>query len=195
MKKVLNTPRLFLGLLILIQFSVPLSMIMGRERILERGEVYRFVTQPIDPIDPFQGRYVVINPQQNFIAGSKAEQSHLTPKQKGYALISTDSEGFAYFSSWTTVRPAEDDYLQTKIIGSSLTRENGNRIHRGMTIQVPFNRFYMDEMKAPAAEKLVADASRIGECWVQVRVYEGQAVIENVFVDGMEISELVDREN
>lgn len=193
MKELLQSRRWILGLCVIVQFAVPLGMIQGRERVLSQGEVFRFITQPIDPIDPFQGRYVSLRIDRDFIPGTETELQELDRRQPVFARIATDADGFAYFSSWTLERPKQGAYLQTRITGISRTWQDQEPIRRGMSIEVPFTRFYMDELKAPAAERQVAVASRNEQCWVQVRVLEGSALIENVFVNGVEIAAWVER--
>ena len=41
-----------------VQIAAPASMILRRERALDRGERFLFRTAPVDPYDAFRGRYV-----------------------------------------------------------------------------------------------------------------------------------------
>ena len=45
-------------LLVLVQLFVPANMILEQEDILKNGTPYKFKTAPIDPYDPFRGKYV-----------------------------------------------------------------------------------------------------------------------------------------
>ena len=53
-------------LLALIQWVLPARMIWEREEVLQIGKEFKFIVEPIDPEDPFKGRYINLN----FKAGS-----------------------------------------------------------------------------------------------------------------------------
>ena len=55
------TRRISVILLVLVcavQLAVPVAMIARREIALRQGESFRFRCAPVDPVDPFRGRYV-----------------------------------------------------------------------------------------------------------------------------------------
>ena len=41
------------------QLFIPTQMILNQETILKTGKPYRFKTQPVDPSDPFKGKYII----------------------------------------------------------------------------------------------------------------------------------------
>ena len=47
----------------LVQLFVPANMILNEETILKSGTVYKFKTRPVDPNDPFKGKYINLNYQ------------------------------------------------------------------------------------------------------------------------------------
>jgi len=51
----------------------------------------------------------------------------------------------------------------------------------------------MDEVKAPRAERLVWEATRGTHCWAEVRVLNGKAAIEEVFVEGQSLQNLAEK--
>ena len=176
-------PLIFLGALITVQFAVPLSMIRSRENILRNGELFRFKTRPIDPADPFQGRYVRLG-IDGTIKNQTDQSTPLNSRPIVYATIESDTEGFAHFSAWSLEKPEGGNHLKTRI------RYFGNR---EITIKIPFDRYYMDEAKAPRAERLVWEGTRGTNCWVEVRVLDGKAAIEEVFVEGLPLRDLAER--
>lgn len=192
MKATSSIRRLLLGILVASQLAVPLIMIRGREIILREGEVFRFITEPIDPIDAFRGRFIRLGIKDNYIRGTPADFEDLDPQQPIFATISTNTDGFAFFSEWSDSPSASAPYLKTKTLGEARIQKDEIWVYSGVRIHVPFDRFYMDEVKAPAAEKLVAQPNDDEQCWVQVRVLNGKAAIENVFVNGQAISEFVE---
>lgn len=181
-----------LGILILVQLAIPFAMIQGKEKILREGERFRFKTQPIDPADPFQGRYVRLNFEENFIPSPEERKSELRYKEPIYALIEVDQDGFAHFTGWSKNVPENGAFLKSRRLWEKYSRETdtAQRHYEGFFIKLPFDRFYMDETKAPRAENMVRDATRTTNCWAEVRILEGKAVLEDVMVGGQSIREL-----
>ena len=60
-------------------------------------------------------------------------------------------------------------------------------------LELPFERFYMEEELAPEAERVVRERSRGGQrdAYIAVRVRSGSAVIEDLFVGGKPIREFL----
>ncbi len=185
-------PLTILGVLILVQFAIPFTMIQGREKVLREGELFRFITRPIDPADPFQGRYVRLGIQNDYVTRDKNKTHNIKTRTPVYAIVETNSAGFAYFSELTLGAPRDRAYLKTRYRGPRNRWAEGARasIFLGDRIDIPFDRFYMDEAKAPRAEKLAREATRNTNCWVEVRILNGKAVIEDVFAGGQSLRDL-----
>lgn len=175
---------IILGILIAAQFAVPFSMIQSRENILRNGDLFKFKTRPIDPADPFQGRYVRLAIDA-YIKNRDDQPTPINARPKVYASIEPDVDGFAHFSEWSLEKPKGTKYLRT-------------RIHyfpnNGIDIDIPFDRYYMDEAKAPRAEQLARESTRSTNCWVAVRILNGKAVIEDVFAEGQSLRILAEEE-
>jgi hypothetical protein len=167
---------LTLGIAVALQLLVPTSMILKHERILRTGEIYRFKTRPIDPADPFQGRYVRLGFENNFISNTNKNETKPEYKERVFVTLSTDADGFCQMESWSRIKPTTGSFLKLTYLG------------RGFAL--PFNRFYMEESKAPHAETLVREGTRNTNCWATVRILNGAALIENVYVAGTPIREL-----
>jgi uncharacterized membrane-anchored protein len=189
MKKMYLT---LLGLLICMQLAVPFKMIRGQEKILREGKLFRFITQPIDPADPFQGRYVRLDIKNDFVPCEKADGHNLQHGEPIYALLKTDDDGFARFSNWSREQPAEGDFLKTRYrYENRMWQSDSNTwITNGIGIDIQFDRFYMDEAKAPHAEKLVQESPRKTNCWVNVRILDGKAAVEDVVAGGKSLRDL-----
>ncbi len=185
---------ILLVILICAQLAVPFTMTRGREKILRDGECYRFKTRPIDPADPFQGRFVRLGFQNDYIPCPEDHKPDLRYKESVYLILQIDSDGFATPAEWSREKPAKNNYLKTHYAGirRDWNRDTRKRTHRGLRFAYPFNRFYMDEVKAPRAEKLAAEAARdnTSDCWASVRILNGKAVIEDLFIEGKSIREL-----
>lgn len=179
-------------LLIAVQLAVPFSMIQKKESILRNGEVFRFKTRPIDPADPFQGRYVRLWFQDDYIPWMKDHEHDLKRNEPIFAIIEVDNDGFVYFTDWSRERPATGHYLKTRYTGARRDWNSQNRTsdYRGLRVALEFNRFYMDEAKAPRAEKLAREATRNTNCWASVRIFEGEPALEDVFAEGQSLRDL-----
>lgn len=180
--------RMALGLflcLALVQLAVPASMIVRRELTLHYGRQYRFQTAPVDPYDPFRGRYVALNLQAS--TALPLPDIPLTPGQRVYAILTEDTEGFATIASLSLTPPGSDTYFQT-----SVNYVSGDRVQ----IDLPFDRYYTDEHLAPAAEHAYWQHSRrqTHETYITVRIKDGLAVLEELYIAGKPLREFLQQE-
>ena len=179
---------LFIFLLVaLVQLIVPVKMIMDKENVLSTGTEYKFRTEPIDPNDPFRGKYIVLNFDANSFEVQNDSFWHTD--EPVYVLLGTDSAGFAKITDLIKQPPLNEkpDYVKAKI-----RYAYDNRV----TIDYVFNKFYMEETKAPEAENIYRSANRdtAQEVYALVNVKEGDAVIKDVMINGVSISKTI-REN
>lgn len=94
-----------------------------------------------------------------------------------------EPDASAFFSSASTEPPPEGDWLTSTV--KYVT-------HTGRTavIEVPFDRYYMEDSLAPAAEQAVQDrAGQTSRVAVAVRVLRGKAVIEQLLIEGVPIED------
>ena len=172
---------LFFGL-ILLQIVVPVSMIAKRESILKDGVSFRFKTAPVDPYDAFRGRYVALGVEANKVA--KPQGVDLRRGQKVYAHIVVDENGFAKISQITTQKPKGLPFLIAKV---SYPSENE------VFLSLPIDRYYMEEKAAPRAEQVYRKHSVRDkqDAYVIVRVKDGFAVIEGLYIGGQRIEDVL----
>ena len=184
---------LLMLLLVALQFAVPTHMIKSREKVLSKGELFRFKTQPIDPADPFQGRYVQLGFQQTIIPISDGAKEELMYNEPVYVMIEEDDQGFARFTSWSREQPLSGSYLKTRYQYEAREWDGEARIHvtTGYRVDIPFDRFYMDEKKAPVAERLVRGRETSTNCWADVRILNGKAVLEDLKLNGVSMRDAV----
>ena len=166
----------------LLQLAAPAGMILSRERTLAQGEAFKFRTAPVDPYDAFRGRYVSLRIENAEAAWPQAKAAAYG--QTVYATIETGDDGFARFGAAFPSRPKDKPYLKVQ---AGVADDKG-----GISLELPFDRFYMEEGKAPAAEKAYQEHNRRGaqDAYVVLRVLDGAGVIENLFVGGMPIAEV-----
>lgn len=180
---------------IVAQLAVLGTLIRSRELVLRDGEAFRFKTRPIDPADPFQGRYVSLGFDNNFVSAANGETSAARFRETVYVRIEADPDGFARFSGWSLKKPASGAFLKTRCKGERSRWDSTGRQSEspGIWIDIPFNRYYMDEAKAPRAEAVVRDAARGSNCWAVVRILNGRAVVEDVIAKGQSLRDIAAR--
>ena len=171
-------------LLAIIQLAVPTAMIAKRELTLRRGKVFKFSTAPIDPYDAFRGRYVRLNFAEAEVAlpvGLELER-----KQVIYAHLKKDKDGFAEIDKLTLSAPKQESYIKVKVAYI-------NRRQDEMRLDLPFDRYYLEEEVAKAAEKHYQQLTRKQQLasYVTVRVNDGFAVLEELYLDGQPILEYI----
>lgn len=173
------------------QWAVPVYLVQRGQTTLAQGTQYRFRTAPIDPVDPFRGRYVVLD----FEAARLALRNGADAFEAGrrvYAPIVVGDDGFATLGAPAAAAPASGDYLEVEV----------QWVNAGeIGLRLPFDRYYMDEHAAPEAERRYWEASRPRgttdaedprkPAFVTVRVRNGYAVLEELYIDGKPVRELL----
>ncbi len=180
---------LILGLfasLIVVQIALPVSMIVQRESTLKNGTAFRFKTAPVDPYDAFRGRYVALRVEVNKV--NRPQGMDLTSGQKVFAQLSVDEKGYAQISQIATQKPRGADYLIVTV-GYSSAHE--------VSLHLPIDRYYMEEKAAPRAEQIYRDHSRRDkqEAYVIVRIKDGFAVVEGLYVGDQSIEDILRQKN
>ena len=172
----------FFAVLSIFQIGVPVWMIANREMTLRHGRQFRFRTAPVDPYDAFRGRYVALQFEQN--TSPVPADERLAMNQKVYAQLAEDEQGLARIINVTANHPSGEAYMQCRV--SSITDSL-------VYLQFPFDRYYMDEKLAPAAEAAYLEHSRreVREVYVTVRVKDGNAVLEELYIAGIPIREFL----
>jgi len=169
------------------QVGAPVTMILRREATLRLGRTYKFRTRPVDPVDAFRGRYVWLGFEQDHapMVGGQLERGMI-----GYARVETGEDGFAAVRAVSAVPPKEGDYFKVRMTYPGWG-SNAGAAHFNM----PFDRFYLEETKAPAAERAYWEHNRRGQTnlatYAVVRVHEGDAALMELYVGGRPVAEYV----
>ncbi|MEM1339670.1 MAG: GDYXXLXY domain-containing protein [Bacteroidota bacterium] len=173
-------------LVALVQLYIPAKMIWEREEVLDSGTAYKFKTAPIDPTDPFRGKYITLSYDENTV--EVESEKDWAKGDKIYIHLTVDSNGFAKIKSASKEKPPDrQDHLKVKV---NYVSGNGSNT---LTIDYPFDRFYMEESKAYDAEltyrKSQRDTSKVTYALVSIK--NGEAVLKDVLIDGIPIREIV----
>lgn len=166
------------GLMVLAQWWVPVEMILGSQRILEEGHPLKFRCAPVDPTDPFRGRYIVLDFEVARVE-VKPEQDFGAAKEV-YLVFSKDSLGFARVES-VSANPPVGSPLFVKAPIAFIDTEGGRKF---LNLDLPFTRFYLEETKAPIAESLYRQgvSDTLGNTYGLVYIRNGEARIGDVFI-------------
>ena len=163
------------GLVALVQLAVPASLIWKREQTLQKGSVWKFRTAPVDPVDAFRGRYVALEfeLESQEIVAPPNPVSH----EAVFVILRANAEGFAEVDQVLASRPARDDFIEAQL--------------NGKTLSLPFDKYWVTERDAPAAEAAYRAQSRPEKmnAFVTVRVFRGDAALEQLYLDGVPLGE------
>jgi uncharacterized membrane-anchored protein len=173
-----------------IQLGVPASMLWRHENVLRTGTPYKFRTAPVDPYDAFRGRYVALNYADTHAPVRPGDE--LRYREPAYVSLEKDTAGFARFVELSAAPPATGDYLRVEYhwgVGGT------NAAH----FRLPFDRYYMEESKAPRAEQAYwRQGNRRGQTndatYVMVRVKGGRGVIEELFIQDKPVRQFLAEE-
>ena len=181
----MKTLRVIIFLVVaLVQLTVPASAIWKHEQTLRHGRVWKLKTAPVDPEDAVRGRYIALR-----FAAEEVPHELALPKDSYslsgkilYAVLKEGEDGFAQI----------DRVSETSIRGDNVINVSpgGWRQDRAYLV-FPFNRFWVSEANAPAAEKAYLENSRRGKenAYVTVRVRDGDAALEQLYIDNHPLSE------
>lgn len=175
----MNKLRLIIFLVVaLAQITVPASMIWKRQRTLREGRLWKFHTAPVDPVDAMRGRYLSLRFEaENFVSAKS-----LPYRATVYVKVKEDADGFAVV----------DQADETAIEGDDVVKaESFSYYERMAHVRFPFDRFWVTEANAPAAERAYAEHSlrKKVDAYATVRVHNGDAGIEELYIAGQPLRE------
>lgn len=179
---------LFAFLLVaLAQLYVPAQMIWNREDILETGKEYKFRTAPIDPNDPFRGKFVALRFEQNWVEVRKLNE--WKNEEEIYVFLKTDAKGFAKVTGVSKNKPAGgSSFVKAQI--DYVTDYGGLK---KLYFNYPFDRLYLEESLAQEAEETYVETQQdtTHTTYALVKIKDGNAVLKDVFIDSVSISDIV----
>ncbi len=157
--------------LLLLACAAQLALAGGSVWRLESGltgTAYRFETAPVDPVDPFRGRYVALAfPVANVPIAGEGELGG-----EAYARVEVGDDGLARLREVYVHPPEGIDSVPVEVLST-----HGQRAR----VRLAFDRFYLPEEQAPLVEQQMRD--RRGRSIAVVRVRPGHAVLEELRLD------------
>lgn len=171
-----------------IQLAIPGKMIWDRERILETGKEFKFETAPIDPTDPFRGKYIVLSYKENTVKISSPNQ--YTNGETIFAILKENQNGFAFIKAISKERPKDNvDFVKARVESVS------DFPVPTLILSYPFTRFYLEESKAYEAEQtfIKSQSDSTKTTYALVNIKNGEAVLKDVLIDGISVVDLKKR--
>ncbi len=168
-----------------VQIAVPFSMIWHRESVLSTGHTYKFRCRPIDPNDPFRGKYVTLRFEAELVELEVEKQ--FSRGEQVYGILGEDLRGFAYIRDIQKELPSDgSDYVSLTIRSSAKSKS--------IRVRLPFNRYYMNEHKAPEAERIFFTEliNPDTETVALVSIKNGTPVLKAVLIDGVALEDVVE---
>ncbi|RYF89015.1 MAG: hypothetical protein EOO03_07045 [Chitinophagaceae bacterium] len=169
-----------------LQLWVPASMIFQQQHVLNDGVAFKFKAAPVDPYDPFRGKYIVLRYEAVSFVPKPGEQWE--SGETLFVELAHDSAGFARILKVHKQMPPQNSNI-IKASVDYVSQENVRRVF----IEWPFDRFYMEESKAKAAElvynRAAADSSL--QTYSLVKIKDGAAVLQNVFINDIPITQFI----
>jgi len=171
----------------LAQWFVPGKMIYDQEAVLHTGTVYKFKTQPIDPTDPFRGSYITLYFEARSVEVNDPKEWAMG--EKVFVILKNDSAGYAQIDHLSKTKPEGRDYIETTV-------EYVTEYQAPYTVNLalPFERFYLEESKAPEAERVYWEAARNDSAQVAyalVSIQNGNAALKDVMINDRSIVDIV----
>lgn len=171
-----------------VQLYVPASIILNNENILTDGKEFKFKTAPVDPSDPIRGKYITLDYAANTIKVNNKEE--WVYGEAVFVWLSKDKDGFAKIDAVTKNEPSgKNDFVKARAGNVSYDST--------LRIDYPFDRYYMEESKAGAAEDAYRESNRdtTHVTYALVSVKNGEAVLKDVLIDNVSIKEIVKKQN
>ncbi|MBK8624042.1 MAG: GDYXXLXY domain-containing protein [Saprospiraceae bacterium] len=168
--------------LALIQIAVPGYLIFNKNQTISQGTVFKFKTLPIDPAEPFVGRYVDLRFDQDTF--SSLDAKYYREDADVYVEITKGIDSFAIIKS-IALEPSD---FKEHYIKATVQYVSEGKVF----IKYPFTRFYMEESKAPKADsyanQMLLDTLNFG--YAEVAIFKGDAVIKDVKINDRTIKSL-----
>jgi uncharacterized membrane-anchored protein len=175
---------LLFGLMVIAQIFASAQVVYKFESIITSDNVYKFKTAPIDPSDPFRGKYITLNYEINSF---EAPENDWEDYQDGYAYFSKDENGYAVLETLTKepLASSEFDYIVVETYNY-----NSNTIR----FDLPFDRYYMEESKAYDAEVFTRELRRDGkdnDVYAEVHIKGDTHVLTDIIANDISVIDAV----
>lgn len=172
-------------LTMLLITAVPVCMIARYEHVLTEGKIYRFKLKPYDPYDAIRGRYIRLAFENDTV--STADEYEYG--DVAYVTIE-NKKGMAELKNIYRQPPGGNNYVKVEAGYNDHSRLNGKERHP-QDVKFPFDRYFVNENIAGKVEEAARKALNTKDCFAEVAVYDGKAVVKGVFIGNVPIEQYV----
>jgi len=172
-----------------MQWLAPLAQVMRYERVMKHGSVVRMECEAPDPYDLLRGRYLAVRVKDDEIKGVSRDQA-FADGDKGFAILEADDAGQAKPVQLVRARPTSGLYVEVSVQYVDHHPSDANTV--SVRIRWPFDRLYLNENLAPAADQWYRDNIRAEKpILADLRVLDGRAVLVDLLQDGKSFRQLL----
>lgn len=175
------------GLMLVAQWLVPSKLIYDSEKTISDGVSFMFRTRPVDPYDPFRGKYITL-----YFEDNKIERDTLESFRNGesvFVLVEADTLGMGIPTTISHSVFPTSNYFEATVSYSDWRKEEG---YQRVFLEFPFNKFFLEETLAPQAEMTYSETrSDTIPGFAVVKIKDGSAVLQDVMINDSSIVDLV----
>jgi uncharacterized membrane-anchored protein len=170
------------------QWIVPAGIIWESENALTNGEEFLFQTRPVDPADPFRGKYITLSFEENSIDLPKGLE--VTEGDRVYVELGRNAEGYAVLRNIHKERPPDTGGSFMKASVEYVLRTPGEE---NVILKYSFEKFFLEESKASDAERVYWENSRDNQnkTYAVVMVHDGVPILKDVKINDRSITDIV----
>lgn len=172
------------SLMVIAQIAASAQIVYKYEKTIASDNVYKFKTAPVDPSDPFRGKYITLDFEINSFETTDESWERYTT---GYAYFSKDENGYAVLETLSKELLIDSDFQYVEV-------EISNFYSGRVRFNLPFDTYYMEETKAYDAEVLYRDTNRNGkeqDVYAVVHIQNSTHVLTDVIINGVSIKDAV----
>ena len=176
-------------LLLALALCYPAAKILEYDFPAVPPKEYAFRVRPYDPYDHFRGRFLRFDVE---IPRLKANEKNAPYGKYRYAVLGRVSEGFAVVTGLLEKPDPARDCVRIRYSGVRRNWKNGREEdERYHDFNFLFNRCYLNEKIAPAAERLLGRS----KAKLLVAIYpNGNYAVRDLLIDGVPVSEAAGKE-
>ena len=169
------------------QLLVPAKLIFDSEKTNSAGTIFKFKVGPVDPYDPFRGKYITLTFMDNSVIRDTLEK--FTYSESAFVLVEADSTGMAQVKSISHSTFPEPYYFEATVSSASVAYSDNFQTIR---VEFPFNKFFLEETIAPGAETVYRETRNdTVPAYALVSILEGKAVLRDVIIRDSSIADVV----
>ena len=161
-----------------------------------KGIALRFPVTVYDPYDPMRGRYVrlSLSTGRDIVLPNKNRDLDFRYRQKVFAVLDTRSDNPKIVDLVADRKEVPPGAFFLPVQYLSFNRDYDTKTRKYLKtgkhqVQLPFERFYLNEHKAPKAEKLLQKRNTKAELLVIVYP-DGVYQVKDLFINGTSVRSL-----